>query len=134
MNFPALLRCAAPLIALGSLLFGVSGCAHPAVNGIPPVVRFQARPMYPPEMRLQGASGEVDVGFIVDDQGIPRELTVVKSTRWEFEGAALKAVSLWRFNPGMVDGKPVFTRMQAPLIFNVADQAASPTPDTSHEK
>jgi protein TonB len=72
-------------------------------------------------MRRQGISGEVTVGFIVDAEGVPRELYVVKSSNKAFEPSALNSVSKWRFRPGMVNEKPVYTRMQVPLVFNIND-------------
>lgn len=83
----------------------------------PPTPRFQARPRYPFEMRRSGIAGEVVVEFIVDDRGEVVNARAVRSSREEFEFAALEAVSRWRFRAGVKDGQTVPTRMQVPVVF-----------------
>jgi len=100
------------------ILFALVGCATEVIRTSSlPVATFQARPQYPFDMRRQGIGGEVVVGFIVDTEGRPVELYVVSSTRKEFEPAAVQAVSKWKFKPGMVNDRPVYTRMQVPIFF-----------------
>jgi TonB family protein len=107
------------LVIVGALLY--PGCAAPVVHtSTLPVARFQARPMFPFELRRAGVSGEVKVGFVLDSTGVPRDLYVVSSTNKGFEAAAVRAVSTWRFKPGTVDGVPVYVRMIAPITFDIA--------------
>jgi len=86
-----------------------------------PVATYQAKPVYPFEMRRAGIPGEVTVGFIVDTTGIVREAYVVKSTQRDFEAAAVQAVAKWRFRAGKRGGKSVNTRMQVPIVFNLSE-------------
>ena len=87
-----------------------------------PVPRFQARPQYPFEMRRAGTTGEVVVDFIVDAQGQVQNAYALRSSRAEFESAAVQAVSKWSFRPGRKDGRAVPTRMQVPILFTLNEQ------------
>ena len=87
-----------------------------------PVATVQVQPNYPYEMRREGLNGEVLVRFIVDTNGEVREPYVIKSSRREFEDAAVAAVSKWKFKPGKKRGRAVNTgNVQVPIIFNIAD-------------
>jgi protein TonB len=86
----------------------------------PPAPKFQAKPVYPFEMRRAGITGEVTVGFIVDSNGDVQQAYAVKSTQREFEAAAIQAVSKWKFRPGKLHGKNVNTRMQVPIVFSIS--------------
>jgi periplasmic protein TonB len=96
------------------VMFG-QGCA--TTVRIPPQARYQAKPQYPFEMRRAGISGEVVVQLIVDKEGIPRRVHAVRSSRKDFEAAAVAAVEKWRFKPGTADGLPVDTPMAVPIVF-----------------
>jgi protein TonB len=86
-----------------------------------PSPRFQAKPVYPFEMRRAGITGQVVVAFIVDSKGNVREAYSLKSSHREFEQAAVQAVSKWRFRPGQKGGRAVNTRMNVPIVFNITD-------------
>ncbi|HKB90973.1 MAG TPA: TonB family protein, partial [Opitutaceae bacterium] len=85
-----------------------------------PSPRFQAKPIYPFEMRRAGIEGEVLVGFIVDAEGNVRDAYSVRASQREFETPAVQAVSKWKFRPGQKGGKAVNTRMQVPIIFSIS--------------
>jgi periplasmic protein TonB len=88
-----------------------------------PEPRFQARPVYPFEMRRAGISGDVLVDFIVDTDGNVRNATAAHSSQREFEPAAIQAVSKWRFKPGRKNGHSVFTHMQVPIVFTLDENS-----------
>jgi protein TonB len=87
-----------------------------------PVAKFQARPTFPFEMRRAGISGEVQVDFIVDTDGNVRNAFAVHSSQREFEAPAVQAVSKWKFRPGRKNGHAVFTHMQVPIVFTLAEE------------
>jgi RNA polymerase sigma factor (sigma-70 family) len=94
-----------------------------------PLAKSQVRPRYPAEMRQAGANGEVVVDFIVDFKGDVHDPYALRSSRPEFEAAAIEAVGQWKFAPGQMDGKTVNTRIQIPIIFTLNNgSAASPAP------
>lgn len=87
-----------------------------------PAPKFQARPQYPFEMRRQGIAGEVVVDFIVDPRGDVQQAYALRSSRREFEAAAVLAVTKWKFRPGRKGGKDVHTHMQVPIVFSLNEE------------
>lgn len=85
-----------------------------------PLPRFQARPQYPVEMRQAGEPGQVVVDFVVDPAGNVQNAFALRSSRVEFESAAVEAVSKWKFRPGRKDGRDVNTHLQVPIVFTLA--------------
>lgn len=94
-----------------------------------PRPKFQARPQYPFELRSAGVQGEVIVDFVVDASGEVTEAKALRSSRSEFEAAAVDAVSKWKFAPGRKDGRDVATHMQVPIMFRLAN--GGPVPSAS---
>lgn len=86
-----------------------------------PVARFQAKPVYPFELKRARVSGEVMVAFIVNSDGDVVEAYAAKSDVREFEAPAVAAVSKWKFKPGRKGNRAVNTKMQVPIGFSVAD-------------
>ncbi len=84
-----------------------------------PAAQFQARPQYPFEMRRAGIGGKVVVDFIVDTEGRVQLAHAIRSSRVEFEAAAVQAVSRWKFHPGQKNGKSVPTHLQMPIVFRL---------------
>jgi protein TonB len=85
-----------------------------------PTARFQAQPQYPPEMRINGTTGTVRVGFICDSEGHVQDARVVgTSGSNELDQAGVAAVSKWIFKPGKKGGHAVNTRMEVPIVFSL---------------
>lgn len=94
-----------------------------------PVPRFQAKPQYPFEMHRAGIGGEVVVDFIIDTAGDVQKPSALRSTRGEFEAAAVQAVGKWKFNAGQKGGRDVNTHMQVPIVFAIPEKSdAVPAP------
>ncbi|MGC4071912.1 MAG: energy transducer TonB [Nibricoccus sp.] len=85
----------------------------------PPQVKKRERPNYPRELLKQNISGEVLVSFVIDEKGNVTDAKAVRSTHPEFEASAVECVRKWTFTPALEDGKPVKTRMQMPILFNL---------------
>jgi TonB family protein len=83
-----------------------------------PTPMFQSRPFYPLALSTAGISGTVLVDFIVDREGVPRNLLIASSSNIAFNESALDCVSHWRFAPGTIDGHAVFTHMQVPIVYS----------------
>ena len=75
-------------------------------------------PVYPPDMRREGASGLVQVTVLIDEKGNVVQREVAKSTRVEFEPAAMEAVKKWKFKPAQKAGAAVKARMVIPIQFS----------------
>ncbi len=71
-----------------------------------PLVRID--PEYPPKAKQRGISGWVELEFTIGPAGTVEDLKILRShPRGVFDRAVLRAVRRWRYNPKIVDGKPV---------------------------
>jgi periplasmic protein TonB len=86
----------------------------------PPRAIVQLRPQYPPQARLRQQEGYVTVEFVVNADGSVDTPVVVEAQPPElFDQAALRAVSRWRFSPGMRDGVTVAVRVRQRVEFRL---------------
>jgi TonB family protein len=90
-------------------------------NRVQPKVVDRSPPEYPMAMRYSGIRGEVLVDFVVDIEGRTRNVFVLRSLNPAFDDSAVEAVRKWRFEPARVDGVPVNTHMQVPVVFQLTD-------------
>lgn len=71
-----------------------------------PLVRIE--PEYPMRMRQRGIEGGVGITFTIAKTGTVKDAVVdISRPPGVFDKAALSAVRRWRYNPKIVDGKPV---------------------------
>ncbi|WP_341502846.1 TonB family protein [Gallaecimonas sp. GXIMD4217] len=71
-----------------------------------PLVRID--PQYPPEAARDGVEGWVKLGYSVTEAGTVADIQVLDAEpRRTFDRAAVRALKKWRFQPKLVDGKPV---------------------------
>ncbi len=71
-----------------------------------PLVRIE--PEYPMRMRQRGIEGAVGITFTIAKTGTVKDAVVdFSQPKGAFDKAALAAVRRWRYNPKIVDGKPV---------------------------
>jgi TonB family protein len=75
----------------------------------------------------EGTEGWVELGFMVDPQGKPFEITVIRSTGNKlFEQTALKAMEQSTFEPGSLAGKPIESGFEMKYRFaNLGSGASS---------
>ena len=72
-----------------------------------PSVLSKVEPEYSEEARKAKWQGTVVLQLVVDDQGRPQNLKVLRSLGLGLDQKAIEAVEKWRFKPGMKDGKAV---------------------------
>jgi TonB family protein len=74
---------------------------------------------YPPLLRDAGVGGTVLLGFIVVEDGSvdPTSVYVIESDNPEFSIAALMVAKRMRFDPAIVNERPVRVRVQMPITF-----------------
>jgi protein TonB len=66
------------------------------------------RPALPGRLKGQRIDGRVEVAFMVDERGRPRDPVVLAAERpGEFDRYAVMTVKRWRYKPTTVAGKPV---------------------------
>lgn len=83
-----------------------------------PVPVKSVAPDYPSQMKQQGVTGIVTLTVAIDENGDVAECTVAKSTRPEFEQAAVNAVGKWKFRPARKAGENVKAKVNIPIKFS----------------
>ncbi|MEA5445857.1 energy transducer TonB [Gammaproteobacteria bacterium AB-CW1] len=77
-------------------------------------------PRYPSNAHRNGIEGFVIVRFVVNENGETENVRVMESSPGEvFDRAARRAVERWRFEPRVVDGRPVGTEIQQTIDFTI---------------
>lgn len=94
-----------------------SGPVSRAGNGVaPPALIFKVEPDYSEAARKAKFQGSVVLSLVVEANGKPSDIRVVKSLGMGLDEEAIAAVMQWRFEPGMKDGQPV--RVMASINVN----------------
>jgi|GEM_PF-2896098 len=82
-------------------------------------LRIEA-PRYPTQAHRANIEGFAVVAFIVDVYGETKDIRVVESSPGDvFDRAAREAVERWRFEPRVVDGRPVATEVTQVIDFDM---------------
>jgi protein TonB len=83
-------------------------------------LRTSVRVAYPQDALEQGIEGWVDLEFVVDVMGQPRDVTVVAASQpGRFDAAALAAVERYRYVPFELDGRLYERRLRLRLRFQL---------------
>jgi len=72
-----------------------------------PVPTLKPSPEIDAADRARGVQGEVLIALVVDGNGIPQNLRIVKSLDPALDEKAMESLAKWRFKPGLKDGQPV---------------------------
>lgn len=75
----------------------------------PPVLKNEVTLTYPEELLEQAdpPQGQIIIKYVVDTQGIPKELEVQQSLHPALDALAMEAVQKLRYEPGQIHEKPV---------------------------
>ena len=73
----------------------------------PPSVIHKVEPEYSRAAREAKVQGSVLLELVVDENGVPSDISVLNPLGFGLDENAERAVSRWRFKPGMQDGVPV---------------------------
>lgn len=84
-----------------------------------PRAKVQPSPDYPTRMKRDGIGGSVIVEFEVNTTGLVVRAEATSCSQREFVEPALRAVRMWRFEPGRKAGKVVPFRMTVPIEFGI---------------
>ncbi len=105
-----------------------SGAVATAAQGVnPPRILEQEPPRYSEEARKAGLAGRVQVVCVVGSDGVARDFKVVHSLGLGLDESAIRAVSAWRFAPGVKDGKPVNVASSVDVNFRMFGRDGKPT-------
>ncbi|HSP70244.1 MAG TPA: energy transducer TonB [Bryobacteraceae bacterium] len=94
---------------------GFGGSAFKIGGGVSaPVPVYRPEPEYSEEARKAKWQGAVMLSLVVDENGIPQDIKVIRSIGLGLDQKAMEAVQKWRFKPGVKDGKavPVFANIE----------------------
>jgi protein TonB len=84
-----------------------------------PVVLSRVDPEFSEEARRQKFSGNVLVGLIVDEQGNPSHVRVLRGAGLGLDEKAVEAVRQYRFRPATKDGRPVKVELSVEVWFEI---------------
>lgn len=87
-----------------------------------PTLSSRIEPKYTDDARHAHIEGSVTLSLVVDPEGVPRNLKVVRSLDPGLDQKAMEAVSAWRFKPGQKDGNPVAIQAQVEVTFRLLDK------------
>lgn len=99
---------------------GEDGAGHPCKTGDPhcttaPRLVYGPDPEFPKNAKQD--AGLCIVELIVDTQGHPQQVHIVRSLGPDFDREAVKAVQSYKFKPAMRDGKPVAVAVNIEVNF-----------------
>jgi TonB family protein len=80
---------------------------------------YDPEPEYSEEARKIKQQGVVILSMVVDQQGRPRDMHVVRSLGMGLDEKAMDAVKQWKFSPGLKDGIPVAVRVNIEVSFRL---------------
>jgi len=87
---------------------GFGGSAYKIGGGVSaPVPVYRPEPEYSEEARKAKWQGAVLLQLVVDENGVPQDIKVIRSLGLGLDQKAIEAVQKWRFKPGQKDGKAV---------------------------
>ncbi|HEY2842428.1 MAG TPA: M56 family metallopeptidase, partial [Bryobacteraceae bacterium] len=72
-----------------------------------PVPIYRADPEYSEEARVAKWQGAVLLQVVINEEGVPQDIKVIRPLGLGLDEKAIEAVQKWRFRPGMMDGKAV---------------------------
>ena len=99
---------------------GIGGGVYRVGGGISaPQAVSSPDPEYTEEARQAKKQGICVLSMIVDAQGHPRDLRVVRGLGFGLDAKALEAVRQWRFQPAVKDGKPVNVQISVEVEFHL---------------
>ncbi len=87
-----------------------------------PVVVYKPEPKYTEEARHAKIQGAVLISLVVDENGVARNVKVVRSLDPGLDQSAIDTVRQWKFKPGQKDGNPVAVAAQIEVTFRLLDK------------
>jgi TonB family protein len=97
------------------------GVFRPGSGVTDPVDLVRVDPVYTPDAAERRIEGEVWVELVVQPDGRPANVRVIKSldSKFGLDQQAVKAAERWRFRPGTKDGKPVAVLVTIAIEFSI---------------
>jgi len=99
---------------------GIGGGVYSIGGGVTsPVLLQEVEPEYSEEARKAKYQGTVVLYVVIDKEGMPRDLKVVKPLGLGLDEKAMEAVKQWRFRPAYLNGEAVAVAAQVEVNFRL---------------
>lgn len=99
---------------------GTGGGVYKPGNGVSnPVPIYRPEPQYSEEARKAKWQGAVLLSLVVDENGKPQQIKVIRPLGLGLDEKAIEAVMQWKFKPGTLNGKPVAVAAQIEVTFRL---------------
>jgi periplasmic protein TonB len=79
----------------------------------------QIAPMYPMDATRRGLSGYAQALFVIDQRGNVISVKITSASDPIFEKPTIDAIRQWKFTPGEKGGKPVVTRAETRIPYQI---------------
>ena len=89
-----------------------------------PRVKHRVEPKYTDAAREAKISGVVLLSLVIDAEGVPDKIRVIRPLGYGLDEKAIEALSQWRFQPATNDGKPVPTSANVEINFRLMSSPA----------
>jgi protein TonB len=86
-----------------------------------PIVVYKPAPQFSEEAREAHFSGQVLIYLLVDKNGDPKHIRVVKGVGMGLDENAVEAVRKYKFKPATLDGEPVTVDLYVNVNFQVIE-------------
>ena len=83
------------------------------------MILVKVEPEYSEEARKAKFQGAVLLSIVVDAEGRPQNIRVIRPLGMGLDEKAIEAVSKWRFRPGYKDGKAVPVQANVEVNFRL---------------
>jgi TonB family protein len=113
-----------PLLSLGACAVFVAASATLFAQTSDPKPKSGAMPPYPTELTDTGLNGVAEVDLTVKTDGTVGDAQLAMATHRAFGRFAMASIATWKFEPAMVDGKPVERRVSVPFKFTAPPEQA----------
>ncbi len=125
------MRCKRSLIALLLLLPTVAMAEEeappeeaeadgPVLTRAPELVS-EVLPDYPEHLQAEGIAGDVLVRIVIDEDGVPSEVSLLEGLHPELDLAAIDAAWMLLFSPAEIDGVQTAITIDYRFVFRIAD-------------
>ncbi|MGO9254987.1 MAG: energy transducer TonB [Bryobacteraceae bacterium] len=98
---------------------GSGSYAGPGPGSSPLLLISKREPEYSPEALKAKLQGSVLIRLVVDENGVPRDMKVLRGLGMGLDEKAIEAVSGWRFKPGTRAGHRIPTFAQVEVSFRI---------------
>jgi TonB family protein len=119
--FPRFLVRSGPSVGFGQLPRNALSGSRPV--DAPPILVNNIVPEFSDQARREKIQGVVMVSLLVNEEGVPIDLSVTKGLGYGLDEKALEAVSQYRFKPAMRGGVPVEARITVEVNFRLYSKA-----------